>query len=79
MGARDDLLAAARQLTRSQAPFSPAELIAQAGAGGSNYPKPHVSAVFSLLDPLFPAASTPLDRRGTATALELELATVPSP
>lgn len=39
MGAREDLLEAARELTRRGAvPFSPAELIAQARTRGSNYP-----------------------------------------
>ncbi len=39
MGARSELLHAARELTcRGQAPFSPAELIAEARAHGCNYP-----------------------------------------
>ena len=39
MGARSELLHAARELTRKgQAPFSLAELIAEARAQGSNYP-----------------------------------------
>lgn len=39
VGARDDLLAAARRLSaRGSTPFSPAELIAEARAAGSSYP-----------------------------------------
>lgn len=39
MGAREDLVAAAKRLTdRGGAPFSPAELIAEARAAGCNYP-----------------------------------------
>ncbi len=39
MGAREDLLDAARRLTqRGRSPFSPAELITEARAAGSNYP-----------------------------------------
>ena len=39
MGARSELLHAARELSRKgQAPFSPAELISEARAHGSNYP-----------------------------------------
>lgn len=39
MGAREDLLGAARQLThQGRTPFSPAELIAEARARGSTYP-----------------------------------------
>jgi hypothetical protein len=39
VGAREDLLGAAERLTeRGRSPFSPAELIAEARSGGSNYP-----------------------------------------
>jgi hypothetical protein len=39
LGAREDLLEAASRLTdRGQAPFSPADLIAEARSAGSNYP-----------------------------------------
>lgn len=40
MGAREDLLDAARRLARrGRSPFAPAEVIAEARAGGSNYPE----------------------------------------